>query len=365
MCNGIEIDMLSLGDADCILVSFWNGLSVYRVLIDGGNKGDAPAVRAFLRGLKIETIDDVLSTHLHDDHSGGLIELLADKTLTFGKLWCHVPHWHVESMDKVWAALKAAGSTSDEAANIRKSIETVASLYNTAKDRGIAHEEPFKGKLLGKLEVCSPTVEFYNGLVVEMTDVEKIKAEDAAEVRYDVQTALEEAMSKNVIGALSGSSLLSDPHTTPENESSVVTGANHDGKVMLFTADAGTCALTNVVSSYKVKDLHWMQIPHHGSRRNVTESLIETFKPTIAYVSAAGNDKHPRRAVVNAFKKVGSRVYSTHYPSSGHLRYYVGTVPTRTGYDSATPLWDEKKQQLSKQMEPDWSRLAALLGGSG
>jgi hypothetical protein len=268
-------------------------------------------------------------------------------------------------MDKVWATLKAAGSTSDEAANIRKSIETVASLYNTAKDRGIAHEEPFKGKLLGKLEVCGPTVEFYNGLVVEMTDVEKIKAEDAAEVRYDVQTALEEAMSKNIIGALSGSSLLSDPHTTPENESSVVTGANHDGKVMLFTADAGTCALTNVVSSYKVKDLHWMQIPHHGSRRNLTESLIETFKPTIAYVSAAGNDKHPRRAVVNAFKKVGSRVFGTHYPSSGHLRYYVGTVPTRTGYDSATPLWDEKKQQLSKQSEPDWSRLAALLGGNG
>jgi beta-lactamase superfamily II metal-dependent hydrolase len=78
MYNGIEIDMLSLGNADCILVSFWNGLSVYRVLIDGGNKGDAPTVRGFLRGLNITKIDDVLSTHLHDDHSGGLIELLSD-----------------------------------------------------------------------------------------------------------------------------------------------------------------------------------------------------------------------------------------------------------------------------------------------
>ena len=109
MYNGVEIDMLSLGDADCILVSFWSGFSVHRVLIDGGNKGDAPIVRGFLRGLNIATIDDVLSTHLHDDHSGGLIDLLSDETLTFGKLWCHVPHWHVESkdMNKVWAALKA------------------------------------------------------------------------------------------------------------------------------------------------------------------------------------------------------------------------------------------------------------------
>jgi beta-lactamase superfamily II metal-dependent hydrolase len=273
MYNGIEIDMLSLGDADCILVSFWNGLSVYRVLIDGGNKGDEPTVRSFLRALNITSIDEVLSTHLHDDHSGGLIELLSDNTLTFGKLWCHVPHWHVPSrdMDKVRAALKAAG-TSDEAANIRKSLDTVASLFNIAKDRGIAHEEPFKGKRIGNLEVCSPTEEFYNGLVVEMTDVEKIKAEDAAEQRYDIQTALEEEISKAILGeALAGSSLLSDPHTSPENESSVVTGAQHDGKVILFTADAGTCALTNVVRDYKVAGLHWMQIPHHGSRRNLTE----------------------------------------------------------------------------------------------
>jgi beta-lactamase superfamily II metal-dependent hydrolase len=362
MYNGVEIDMLSLGDADCILVSFWSGLSVHRVLIDGGNKGDAAAVREFLRGLNITTIDDVLSTHLHDDHSGGLIELLSDETLAFGKLWCHVPHWHVDSMDKVWTALKAAG-TSDEATNIRKSIETVASIFNTAKRRGIAHEEPFKGKRIGNLEVCSPTVEFYNGLIVEMTNVEKIQAEDAAQLRYDIQTTLEEAMSKGILGdALSGSSLLSDPHTTPENESSVVTGTTHDGKVILFTADAGTCALTNIVSSYTVKGVYWMQIPHHGSRRNLTESLIETFAPAIAYISAAGNDKHPRRAIVNAFKKVGSRVYSTHYPSSGHLNFHVGTVPARTGYDSATPLWDEKKQ-LAKKSEPEWSRLAAMLGG--
>ncbi|MGO9126086.1 MAG: ComEC/Rec2 family competence protein [Terriglobales bacterium] len=344
MYNGIEIDMLSLGDADCILVSFWSGLSVYRVLIDGGNKGDAPAIRAFLRGLGISSVDELLSTHLHDDHSGGLIELLADETLTFGKLWCHIPHWHVEGMDKVYAALKAAGA-SDEAMNIRKSLETVASLFNAAKKRGIPHEEPFKGKRIGNLEACSPTEEFYTGLVAEFTDAGKIRAEDAAQLRYDVQTRLEEAMAKGILAdALSGSSLLSEPHTTPENESSTVTGTMYDGKVLLFTSDAGTSALTNVASSYNnVAGVQWMQIPHHGSRRNLTESLIETFAPKVAYVSALGNDKHPRRAVVSAFKKLGSFVFSTHYPRPGHLRYYVGSVPSRTGYYAATPLWDEGK----------------------
>lgn len=362
MYNGLEIDMLSLGDADCVLVSFWSGYSVHRVLIDGGNKGDAPTVRAFLRDLKIETIDDVLSTHLHDDHSGGLIELLSDETLKFGKLWCHVPHWHVDSMDKVWVALKAA-EPSDEATAIRKSLQTVADIYNTAKKRGIPHEEPFKGKRVGVLEVCSPTVEFYSGLVVEMTDVQKIKAEDEARTRYDIQTNLEEAMSEAILGESSDSSLLTEPHTSPENESSVVTGITHDKKVCLLTSDAGTSALTNVLRDYPgCKNLFWMQIPHHGSRRNVTKNLIDIFAPGTAFVSAEGSKKHPRRAVVKAFKDAGAKVYSTHYPKPLHLRQGVGTVPPRYGYDPAIALYDA--DNLAKKSEPDWSGLAALLGGS-
>ena len=186
MYNGIEVDMLSLGNADCILITFWNGVSAYRVLIDGGNKGDAATIRQVLRHLNIRRVDDVLSTHQHDDHSGGLIELLLDETLDVGKVWSHVPQWHVESMAKVQAALRAAGSSA-EAATIQKSLQTAADIYNIAKKRGIPHEEPFKGKKLGGLlEVCSPTEEFYNSLVVEFTDADKIRAEDAAQERYDM-----------------------------------------------------------------------------------------------------------------------------------------------------------------------------------
>jgi beta-lactamase superfamily II metal-dependent hydrolase len=363
MYAGIEVDMLSIGNADCILVSFWNGSSVYRILIDGGRKGDAAIIRQFLRGSKIDRIDDLLSTHHHDDHSGGLVELLSDETLNFGKVWSHVPHWHVENMDKVRAALKAAGSSSNEAANIQKSLRTSAEIYNLATKRSIPHEEPFKGKKLGGLlEVCSPTVEFYEGLVVEFTDVERIKAEDAAQERYEIQTDLEEKIAKALSGAADSSSLLDDPHTSPENESSVVTGANYEGKVYLFASDAGTCALTNVMSDYKVKGLHWMQIPHHGSRRNITKTLINALAPETAYVSAEGNNKHPRRAVVNAFKDAGSSVYSTHYPRGASLWNHLGTVPSRSGYSRATPLYDAEK--IEKKVEPDWSGLASILAGS-
>jgi beta-lactamase superfamily II metal-dependent hydrolase len=85
-----------------------------------------------------------------------------------------------------------------------------------------------------------------------------------------------------------------------------------------------------------------MQIPHHGSRRNINERLIDYFKPTIACVSAAGNNKHPRKKVVNAFKSVGTKVYSTHYhvAEKGHLWYDIGTVPERSDYRQAVALYD-------------------------
>lgn len=81
-----------------------------------------------------------------------------------------------------------------------------------------------------------------------------------------------------------------------------------------------------------------MQIPHHGSRRNITADLIEHFRPTTAFVSADGSKKHPNPAVVSAFKEVGTQVYGTHYPDPGSLWQRTGRAPSRPEYEPAIPL---------------------------
>jgi hypothetical protein len=50
MFNGLEIDMISIGDADCILVTQWSPFDGYlfRVLVDGGSKTDAKQIKEFL-----------------------------------------------------------------------------------------------------------------------------------------------------------------------------------------------------------------------------------------------------------------------------------------------------------------------------
>ena len=102
----------------------------------------------------------------------------------------------------------------------------------------------------------------------------------------------------------------------------------------MFTGDAGSEALDAVPASWK--NLHWMQVPHHGSDGNLSQKNIERFCPRHAYISAVGDLNHPDRAIVNGLIKVGSQVFSTHV--DGHLCHWVGSVPARLGYNDAVPL---------------------------
>jgi hypothetical protein len=43
---------------------------------------------------------------------------------------------------------------------------------------------------------------------------------------------------------------------------------------------------------------------------------------------------------VNAFKRLGTAVYSTHYPNGMPLWYHVGTAPARLDYEPAVQLYN-------------------------
>jgi beta-lactamase superfamily II metal-dependent hydrolase len=91
-------------------------------------------------------------------------------------------------------------------------------------------------------------------------------------------------------------------------------------------------SLNNVHSMNPLNDIFWLKVPHHGSRRNLSSELIAIMKPEYALISAKGDAKHPRRALVNCLKKAGVKVYSTH--KSGSLWHSFGTFPPRRNYSS-------------------------------
>src|SRR6266481_3289733 len=97
MFDGIEIDMLSLGDADAILVTKWHSSGPFRILIDGGTGDSVGTVRDFLRSLGCTSLFAVVCTHPHNDHAAGLIKLLQDQSITVTYGWMHDIRKHVSS----------------------------------------------------------------------------------------------------------------------------------------------------------------------------------------------------------------------------------------------------------------------------
>ena len=138
--------------------------------------------------------------------------------------------------------------------------------------------------------------------------------------------------------------------TSASNESSVVLYGSFEKGNVLLTGDAGINGLTwaaNMADSLglPLQQFSFVQIPHHGSRRNVGPTILtrllgnkqQESDPTrfATFVSAPKDDEqHPRRIVLNAFKRRGARVIAT----QGSSKLHYGGFPKRDGYSDAEVL---------------------------
>ncbi len=70
----LTVSFLDVGQGDSTLISLPDGKWV---LIDGGNVADGELIADYLVGRGIDTIDLMVATHPHEDHIGGLDDVLA------------------------------------------------------------------------------------------------------------------------------------------------------------------------------------------------------------------------------------------------------------------------------------------------
>jgi len=370
MFDGLEIDMLSLGDADCIVVTHHAPFGPQRIPIDGGEDSDAPVVKEFLRSRNMTDLWAVVCSHLHKDHARGLIKLVQDKSITIHTGWMHDIRRHV-SVD---ALRRASAGSSPQAEGVKQVLENTKELASAFASRNLVPQEPFAGAKIADyplMTVLGPSLPFYERALREFTKVEVSRltpppgfyaaalsaigtarppvpgygtlsdmlAAPARQPSYVLPhslTAYGESLS-TLAGVLKNSSVEENPTTQPFNNTSTIIGVVFNGHKLLFTADAGSDALDRVPFDWR--NLRWMQVPHHGSDGNLSQTNIETFCPKFAYVSARGDSSHPDKAIVNGLIKVGAQVFSTHMQGNpGHLWFWLGTVPYRADYGPAVPL---------------------------
>ena len=68
----LEIHYLDVGQADSILINSNDNT----MLIDAGNNNDGENIVNYIKNLSIESIDYLIGTHPHEDHIGGLDNII-------------------------------------------------------------------------------------------------------------------------------------------------------------------------------------------------------------------------------------------------------------------------------------------------
>lgn len=349
-----EVDFLAVGEGeksgDAIALR-WGNLSGPRpeqtiFVIDGGTQDSGERLVEHIQKFYGTTkVDAVILSHPDADHASGLAVVL--EKLEVDRLFMHQPWNHAEYIAHLFNDGRVTPTGIEDRA--WEALRHARELEKIAERKGIPIIEPFSDN---GSAVLSPSRAFYQEQLVRFRCMPEQKEKRA-------QAELYEQFSSILLGAVRAletwfKETLADPDseaTSGENNSSVVLLLDLGAEKFLFTADAGVPALEQAVAcavarGVDLKTVKYLQIPHHGSRRNIGPTVLnEILGPILqpdspqgktAFVSAAKDSpKHPAKRVVNAFKRRGAKVYATQGKS---IRQSSKDAPPRTGWTSASEL---------------------------
>ncbi len=330
MTDFFEIDFLGVessksGDAIAIRYEVNGQLRIH--VVDGGfqDTGDSLVDHINEYFDTPSTIDSVVLTHPDGDHAGGLRKVL--EAFHVNELWMLRPWQFAEELvsrfDRVTSVERLIG-------RLKEAYPNVATLEKIANEKNIRMRPPFQGEQIGDFVVLAPSKERYLDLILKSDKTPD--SQEAKDVLSDAVGFLEKAARKlfSFVKAAWGEESFSPEETSAENEMSVIQYGYLLEEKILLTGDAGRGGLSEALEFAPSADLslpgiNYFQVPHHGSRRNVSTQLLDEWlgkrlqaQPTIgdvcfnAIISAAKEDEaHPRKAVVRAIHHRGGHIVTT------------------------------------------------------
>ncbi|WP_316812251.1 ComEC/Rec2 family competence protein [Pedobacter heparinus] len=341
MAQSLEIDFLAVesgqhsGDAIAIRYGDFSSRDTQKIIIiDGGTLTAGQNLVNLVRDVYgTNRVDLVLCTHLDKDHVSGLRTVVRE--LEVGELWIHKPWEHSEEICHLFHDGRI--TTNSLAERLKDAYNFAYELVEIAEEKGIDIREPFAGRQFDEFtfQILGPNVDFYRELLVNSAKTPEQKEDTILE---SVMKSFTKAINW-VEESIGLESLDENGETSSENSSSAVSLLTIDSNKHLFTGDAGIQSLKNVIE-YSVQEgidiskISFMQAPHHGSKRNISPSILDSIRCDVAYVSASSEaEKHPSRKVLNAFHRRNTKTYSTEGQNILRRR----NAPIRKGYSGLEP----------------------------
>jgi beta-lactamase superfamily II metal-dependent hydrolase len=315
------------------------------VVIDGGFSEDGETLVNHIKThYGTDRVDLVISTHPDQDHINGLKAVL--EQLTVKELWIHKAWEHNAGIASQFRDGRITDSSVGD--RLKATLNKAHELCELAESKGINVKEPFAGTHAfgGALRILGPSVEFYENLLPDFEGMPD--KQDRAGPTESLLSQVTKALKKIFVRWGQDHQISDEGVTSAKNNSSVITQLVVDGRKLVFTADAGIQALDQVANQLDAcqlgAELKLVQIPHHGSRRNVGPSVLNRIvgqpvgegekRGISAIVSAASkSEKHPRKSVLNAFTHRGATVSATR---GGHIRH-SWQAPSREGWGPVKP----------------------------
>jgi beta-lactamase superfamily II metal-dependent hydrolase len=352
MADFYEIDFLPVGtsksgDAICVRYEI-NGRTLIHV-VDAGYEENGEALLEHLSDYYGSTkIDHVVATHPDGDHAVGLRKVLENADV--GSLWMNRPWKYAEELLPYFAKYTNAENL---ARALREVFPNLAKLEEIATDRNIPIFDAFQGARIGAFTVLAPSRDAFFDYIADDDRTPKVAAETATQGGMFDGAIRVVTEGIRLIMAAWGAEKFPADDTSPRNNMSIVQLANFYGDQVLLTADAGRAALEEAANYapsaglfLPVNQIRLMQVPHHGSRHNVSTEILDRWLGEMgeehhearsnAIVSVGKDDQdHPRQVVVRAFMHRGASVSQT---GGRIIRFSGGAAPVREGWGSATPL---------------------------
>jgi beta-lactamase superfamily II metal-dependent hydrolase len=317
-----EADFLPVGDsnADAICMQYSVGNGVYVHVVDGGYAETGEKIVEHIRQHYGRNffINHMVLSHADNDHATGLVEVM--KQMTVKNLWMNRPwKFAAQTVNHFHGLYTVDGLIR----KMRDMHPYLVELEQLAAKQGAKIHDVFQGDKIGNFTVLAPSRERYIRLIPDLDKTPTRmtsggilggafgdalrKVRDMLYETWDVET-----LSNNP-----------DP-TSASNETSVVQYAQLEGKGLLLTADVGPEGLSEAAdyaATLGLKYPNMIQIPHHGSRRNVTPDVLDRWiggrvsKGVVVGTAICsvgdGKDEFPRGQVSNAFLRRGYPVYVT------------------------------------------------------